>query len=268
MMDAMRSNRRYDLWVRLIWLLVVGCAAGRAPTPRRAAPPAPVREVIEVAPHKPTPRPPLRAPRGRFDIDPLGNNSAIDDIIYLEPRPTRRVEDDRMAVSDLDLLGRCAREVVQARPEPARRALVTVLVRYHTSCDANGRVVLERLLGDRDRRTRSDIGFVGTVGRDRMELALRVATCNGESASPDRIAIVTDTTRWTSPRLEFARDANNCDAAQLPFTNVLGRMLDAAIRQPEAKLAFEGTDAELVLDDAIKSELVLVLDAYASFAHP
>ena len=253
--------------MRLLWLLLVGCAAS-PPAPRIAAferPAAPRELVAEPARSPPAP---ARASREVFELD--GRGRPVEDIILLEPTRARFRGERTVSVADIDMLSRCARDVVHTVPESARRSVVTALLRYQTTCDAEGRVILERPLdSDRnDRRTRTHASFVGWLAPNRIELSLRVAFCGGDSASPDHVALVAEDLRWVSPRLEFRRDASMCDVAELPFTSALGRALETAMGSPGAKLVFEGTHGELLLDDALEAEFRLVLDAHAAFTSP
>jgi hypothetical protein len=218
----------------------------RAPAPRTSA-----EDLLEIEAHV-------------NDVEVHVNS--VGAVILLAPRRLggRRVVERLTAIADIDMLSRCAREIAQAQPEPARRALVSLLVRHQTTCAAD-RVVLGGPL-DHDGRTRTHASFVGTLTADRLELSLRIAYCGGDSASPDAISISSEDHRWTSQRLEFRRDGTACDVAELPFTRALGRVLEAAIAAPDAKLVFEGTSGELAFDDTLRNELQVVLDAHAALA--
>jgi hypothetical protein len=168
-------------------------------------------------------------------------------------------------VAESDFLSRCVRDFVYAQPDASRRALIAAFTQYQTTCDGAGRVVLERPLSfdSRERRARSDVAFTGTLSPERVDLALRVAYCGGDSASPDRITIVADDATWTSSRLEFERDTGACDVAELPYTRPLGRILFDVTDATDALIRFEGTGlaGELVASDGIKHELRVVLEA-------
>ena len=256
----------YDRYVRLLWLVLVGCAATPSP-PRVGAleQPVPRRELV-AEPTRTPPATPREPERERFEL----GRKPVEDIILLGPATARARGERTASVADIDMLSRCARDVVQTLPESARRAVIAAILQYHTTCDANGRVILERPLDpDRnDRRTRTHASFVGTLAPSRIEISLRVAFCGGDSVSPDHLAVVAEDFRWVSPRLEFRRDASMCDVAELPYTSALGHALEAAIASPGTKLVFEGTTGELPLDDALEAEFRLVLDAHAAFTLP
>ena len=188
-----------------------------------------------------------------------------DEVILLAPRG-RNVE--LPDVSEIDFLGRCARDFVQSQPEPARRVLIDALSHYVTGCD-DGKLVLERPLGfgARDRRSRTDIAFVGTLGKSGAGLVLRVTSC-GSPASFDRVSVVVDGEIWTSPRVELRRDAYNCDVGELPYTRALGNVIRAASKSAGATIQFRGTDTELVLDEAMRDELQAVLAAVDVISEP
>jgi hypothetical protein len=165
-------------------------------------------------------------------------------------------------VSESDFFSRCVREFVQAQKPVARRAFITALTQYETSCDRDGRVVVEQPLGNdsRERRGHTDVAFTGTLSAQRIDLSLRLAYC-GDAVSPDHITIVADGETWRSQRLEFARDSGGCDVAELPYTRSLGRALERVVESPEASVLFEGTTGELAITDPIRNELRVFLEA-------
>lgn len=243
----------------MVLVVVGGCWAQPAPIaaprpqPSASVTPEPIAE----------PRPPLPPSNPHKDGSSLGprrNLIAEERVgVILEGSMNRTFPD----VTERDALSSCRRDFVQKQPELARRSLTAVLDQYLTRCEAEG-IVLERPLSDgRERRARSDVSFTGTVSQ-RPELVLRVAYCGGESASPDHVTIVADGTSWTSPRLEFQRDGNTCDVAELPLTRALARILEHATESTDVTLSFEGhaISGELAIGDTIKHELRVVLDAF------
>jgi hypothetical protein len=174
-------------------------------------------------------------------------------------------------VADGDYLSPCVRDYIRTQPEAARHALTAVYARYATRCEDGG-VVLERPLGDTrgDRRARPALSLVGRLAVAHPDVALRVATCNGESAAPDHVTIVADGVTWTSSRLEFQRDGNACDVAELPLTHALARVLSDATAATDLAVRFEGhrVTRELVVGDPIKRELRIVLDAIDALSAP
>jgi hypothetical protein len=72
-----------------------------------------------------------------------------------------------------------------------------------------------------------------------------------------------DGVAWTSSRLEFQRDGNACDVAEIPVTHQLVRVLYGATQSSDAVLRFEGhgVAGELALTDSLRLELRIGLDA-------
>ncbi|MEO8706452.1 MAG: hypothetical protein ABI867_40855 [Kofleriaceae bacterium] len=248
---------------------VVAACTSQAVVPLRATSSAPEPVVAFVPEPVPVAKP--RGPQNEQRIPPLhALVERRDDIVAVEGRRIGR----GMVVLDVaesDFLSLCVREFVQAQPAAVQRTLITALSQYITTCDGEGRVVLDRPLGvdSRDRRSRSDVAFTGTLSAQRVDLTLRVAYCGGDSAAPDHIAITADDDpSWTSTRLEFQRDANNCDVAELPYTRTLGRVLLRATDASTAALRFEGTawSQNLALGDTTRHELRVVLDVIEAMA--
>jgi hypothetical protein len=272
---ALVEDRRYDRGVRWSWLApmaVVACGVQAAPT--RVQPVSGPPALAEIAPAvPPVPSPPPRSKQSeRIDlVEPRG-------IRLVDPAERGLAGEGRKGnpglgmvdVAESDFLSSCVRELVRLQPGAAQRALIAALAQYATACDGEGRVVLERPLGvdSRERRSRSDVAFTGTLSAQRFELVLRVAYCGGESAAPDHIAIVAPDATWTSSRLEFERDAAGCDVAELPYTRALGRALLRATTAESALIRFEGAGVrgELPLPDPVQHELRTVLDAVAALA--
>lgn len=251
---------------RFLFVLVVGCgAAPLAPAPVQVPRAAPATTTEIVTETRARPAPAARNPivrRGLLQLEMQGEEVVL-------PTERRHLFDRPINYAETDFLSRCVREFVQTRSESARRPLIAALAQYATSCDADGRVVLERPLGydSRDRRARSDAMFTGTLSAQRVDIVLRVAACSGgDSASPDHIAIVADDQTWTSQRLEFARDGNACDVAEMPYTRALGRALFRASESEDAVIRFEGSSVELPITDVMKHELRVVLDAVDALA--
>lgn len=239
-----------------VLLAVVGCGTGPAATSAAHSPAPPI--ISEAGGLDWAVSPPRR---DRSEHIPIEQHGGPEVVLGIDVAPRTANE-----FTQTDLLSPCVREFVLARDEAARGPLIAALTQYVTSCDGGGRVVLERPLGyeRRERRSRSDVMFVGTLSSRRLEVSLRVVSCGRASASPDHITIAVDDSTWTSPRLEFRRDADTtCDAAELPYTRSLGRALQQVIDGGDAMIRFEGAspDGDLAIGDAMKRELRVVLDA-------
>jgi len=227
----------------------------------RAVTPVPITEVpdpIEITPRPSESTHSTMIRKHGLELERL--EQGVDDVIVLDGR--RRLGRS-LDVSESDFLSACVRDFVQGQGEAARRPLIAAFTHYFTTCDGDGRIVLDRPLGfDRDRRSRSDASFTGTLSSQRVEVSLRVSYCGGESASPDQITIVADGEAWTSSRLEFQR-SNACHVAELPFTRALARVAFRVTDAAEAVIRFEGQGiaGELVVNDGMKQELRVVLDA-------
>jgi len=260
--------------VRGWWFFVIGCVAcgvtNSQPRTRFVEPIAgPVAPAV--AQTAPASQPPRRAaetrsraelPVARGPYYPGGAPLDRDPVIVMMDRRNRAI-DQAVNVAEIDFLGRCARAYVRAQPAGVRRVLVEALSRYITRCESN-RIVLDRPLGfgSHDRRSRSDIAFVGTLEPHGAGMALRVKSC-GATRSYDRVTVVGDDGEWTSPRVELVHDASGCDVAELPYTRALARAIrnaaDSATVAPVVR--FEGADLELELAESTREELRSVLDA-------
>lgn len=250
---------------------VAACAAPQARTAElpRAVPIAPPAGLAVDAPPVPAKPKPLDARRYRAHdlFEPAIHER---ETIAIEARwRSRPGEPAVVDVAEIDYLGRCARSFILQQPESARRALVSALSLYVTSCDDTGKPVLERPLGfdSRDRKTRSDAMLLGTVAPRGAGLVLRVSAC-GPMTPFDRIAIVDGDHRWTSPRLEVRRDAHGCDVAELPFTKALAVVIERALAHTDVSLEFEGAGSALLLTDQLRDELRSVLDAVDAITEP
>src|SRR5262249_9345647 len=106
-------------------------------------------------------------------------------------------------IAESDFWIPCVRAFVLAQPDVARRVLTEMFAHYTTACDADGRVVLAKPLGrdGRARPSQSDLTFAGTLAANRIDLSLRLTQCDA-SPDADRVAIIADGERWTSPRVE------------------------------------------------------------------
>jgi hypothetical protein len=215
-----------------------------------------------------------RPPSGRGPSIVRGTRF-IDSDLYDEPpadvpRGPFRRSLDPPSIAESDFWDHCVREFVALQSDPGRRALNALVARYATSCDATGRVVLERPLGadGRARQAKFDIALVGTMSVRRVELSLRLTLC--EQRDVDRASIGVrhasgaDGALWTSNRLEVERNDQGCAIAEIPLTRTLALALRSSSEAADAWVGFEcGKHVETVrISDEQKQDLALVLDAY------
>jgi hypothetical protein len=260
--------------MRAAWsiLLLAACAAPRPTSVEPGASQeraAPIPPLVEVPFHRPAPVP--AKPR---TLDRYGARDLFEPVIHghdtiaLEAGWRSSGNREVVDVAEIDFLGRCAREFVVAQPEATRRPLVTALSHYVITCDSEGKLVLDRPLGfdSRDRRTRSDAVFLGTLAPRGAGLVLRVTSCNAQG-SYERVSVVGREISWTSPRLEVRRDANHCDIAELPFTRALAKVI-ASATESESVLRFDGAGNELPITAQVRDELRSVLAAIDAITEP
>jgi hypothetical protein len=246
---------------------VAGCGASvpppvAAPVPQPQATPL----AVAIAPARAKPVEGRTRTLERYNgRDVITTHLSRDEVILLDRR-TRSIE--MPDVSEIDFLGRCARDFVEGQPDTVRKVLIDALSHYVTGCE-EGKLVLERPLGfdARDRRSHTDIAFVGTLGRNGAGLMLKATSC-GPSSAFERITVVSSGQVWTSPRVELRRDTNNCTISELPYTRVLAKVIRSAIENGETTIQFEGSTSELVLDESTRDELRAVLDAVDVISDP
>jgi hypothetical protein len=262
--------------------LALGCGSGVATAPAPAPTPAPAavavgpaRDLAVPEPYRPPPEKPpeprdprdplLRDPRWPLlgdprSLSPAGRRASREQVIF--ERKLARLDRAGADISGSELWEPCVRDFVRALPEPARRALTAALAYYETACAPGGGVALQgvRGLDGRGRRGRSDVGFTGTLSASRVDVSLRVASCDGATAA-ERIAIAADGERWSSPLLAFAEDAHGCAVAELPWTRSLAQAVWAAAGAADASIVFGGGAPDLAITDEMKQHLRAMLEA-------
>ncbi len=253
------------------WLIIAGCRGPRpastpAAAPRRdAAPSADTRARAEPAPAG------VRTPAPPVASDPLPWG---DPPYSLRRRPSPIDVDDptvsgnpALARRGLEAAGRksdywspCVRAFVQQQPAAARELLGDALSLYGTSCSAT-RVEFRVPRARRSTRAQSQLGLVGALERTSRELALR-AVYHGEPLGAERITLIADGVRWTSPHIGLDAEAGG-EVATLPFTRTLARVVRRTIEARDALLRFEGPTRyeDVALADDLKQELQVMLDA-------
>lgn len=255
--------------VPLLAACLGGAGCGSPPAPRPSARPAPVVH----APHaraepiaRPVAPPSTALPQAlpRWGI-PLRGGVIVtdrDDPTLLAGLPTHSIEASPERKSDY--WSPCVRAFVQGQPAGARELLGEALSLYGTTCGPT-RIEFRVPRAGRSAPT-AQLALVGALERTTRELALR-AVYRGEPIRAERITVIADGARWSSPRLDFERDADG-EAATLPFTRTVAREVRRAIDARDALLRFESaTDYEdVAISDELKQELRVMLDALDALA--
>jgi hypothetical protein len=217
-----------------------------------------------------------RSPR---PIPPVGRAGAVAILHGLQGRDEVLLRDRSLIplrVNELgfdkksDFWSPCVRDFVETQPEAARVALGEALSLYSTTCtkDPAPRVELQTPRVSRTAPAPSQLALHGVLGRDTCELALRVAY-HGAPVHAERITLIADGVRWTSPRLDFDGQ-DGWEVATLPFTRALARVVRRAIDARDTLLRFESaTDYEdVAITDELKQALRVMLDALGAINRP
>jgi hypothetical protein len=169
-----------------------------------------------------------------------------------------------------DLWSPCVRDFVQGEPEIARDVLGEALSLYSTACTvgASRRVEFQTPRGDRTALAQSYLGLVGALEPTSCELALRAAY-HGPAMRAERITLIADGVRWSSPRIDFDDDSG-WEIATLPLTRELARVVMRAAEARDALLRFESGAAyeDVVVTDDMKQDLRVMLDALDAIHRP
>jgi hypothetical protein len=245
-----------------------------APVTRTVADPA-VPSRPPAPPGKPPPGargrliPRLGAPAG----DPLARDwSAIDspaiDVIALD-RALRLPTLLDLSNKKSDFWSPCVREFVQLQPEAARDALGEALSLYSTSCTGGPvrRVEFQTPPASRAAPAQSYLGLVGALEPNRSELALRAAY-HGQVRA-ERITLIADGARWSSPRIDFDDD-DGWEIATLPLTRELARAVRGAADARDVLLRFESARSyeDVTVTEEMKQDLRVMLDALDAINRP
>jgi hypothetical protein len=246
------------------WLMWAGCggappsppaAASPPPVPHERAEPAPTAAPSAPAQALPPPGAPLRGPRGRGIV--TDRDDPTMPILPLRPleMPLERKSDSWSP---------CVRAFVQTQPAPARAVLGDALSLYSTSCSAT-RVEFQVPRQGRSAPA-SQLGLIGALERSTGELALRAAY-HGAPIRAERITVISDGARWSSPRIAFDRDTGD-EIAILPFTRTIAGVVRRVIDARDALLRFEGAAGyeDVAISDELKQELRTMLDALDTLA--
>jgi hypothetical protein len=258
--------------MRALVLVLSLAACSGAPAP--GAPVTPVSPAAPVRPAAAEPAPPPQPPpprRGAFGpegapLAPFGplTPRVIDPVGYALTGE-RQVYDKKS-----DYWSPCVRGFVQTQPEPTRIALGEALSTYGTGCRTQPR---RRVEFRAPRLTRASatmqLVLVGAVEPTGCELTLRVAY-RGEPARAERITLIADGERWTSPRLAFDSDSDGWEVAELPFTRELARQLRRALDARDTWLRFESAASydDSAVGEDVKQDLRAMLDALEALSRP
>jgi hypothetical protein len=166
-----------------------------------------------------------------------------------------------------DFWSPCVRDFVALQPEAARDVLGEALSLYSTACTARPSRRVE-FQTPRAVPTQSYLGLVGALERTRCELALRAAY-HGPPVRAERITLIADGVRWSSPRIDFDDDGG-WEIAMLPLSRELARVVKRAADARDALLRFEAERRyeDVVLTDDMKQDLRVMLDALDAINRP
>ena len=169
-----------------------------------------------------------------------------------------------------DFWSPCVREFVQGEPEGVRDVLGEALSLYSTACTGgpSRRVEFQTPRADRTAPAQSYLGLVGALEAASCELALRAAY-RGPAVRAERITLIADGVRWSSPRIDFDDD-DGWETATLPLTRELARVVMRTAEARDALLRFEAGAAyeDVVLTDDMKQDLRVMLDALDAIHRP
>jgi hypothetical protein len=170
-----------------------------------------------------------------------------------------------------DFWSPCVRDFVQLQPEAARDALGEALSLYGTACTGGPSrgVEFQAPRTDRTAPAQSYLGLVGVLQRTSSELALRAAY-HGRPLRAERITLIADGIRWSSPRIDFDEDDDGWEIATLPLTRELARVVKRTAEARDALLRFEaGRDYEdVVLTEDMRQDLRVMVDALDAINRP
>jgi hypothetical protein len=250
------------------WLVVVGCGGARpASTPAAPASSVPVASSgarVEPAPAARPPAPAVTSEPPPWTYPPRSLRRRLNAIDVDDPpasgNPARALRGLEAAGRKSDYWSPCVRAFVQSQPAAARELLGDALSLYSAACSTT-RVEFRVPRIRRSTRAQSHLGLVGALERTSRELSLR-AVYHGEPLGAERITLIADGVRWSSPRIDFEADAGG-EVATLPFTRTLAGVVRRAIDARDALLRFEGATRyeDIALSDDLKQELQMMLDA-------
>lgn len=216
---------------------------------------------------RPIPRP---GPAGRAIVGVPREARSRDETLILEgpgaPSPVVEAFSERKS----DFWSPCVRDFVETQPAAARETLGEALSLYSTTC-ATGPAKRLEFRTPRSGRTppaESHLGLSGALGPGTCELSLE-AVYRGEPVHAERITLIADGVRWSSPRLDFDRDDGG-ESVTLPLSRALARVVARAIDAHDTVLRFEGASGyeDVVVTDEMKQDLRVMIDALDAINRP
>jgi hypothetical protein len=242
------------------------------PASRPPRPPRPPRKAASTA----IPRPWLIPRLGGSPIGTLAREAwngidtqTLEDVGVLDRslRLARLLDSNKKS----DFWSPCVRDFVQLQPETARDALGEALSLYGTACTGgpSRRVEFQAPRTDRTAPAQSYLGLVGALERSSCELALRAAY-HGRPLRAERITLIADGIRWSSPRIDFDEDDDGWEIATLPLSRELARVVKRAAESRDALLRFEagGDYEDVVLTEDMRQDLRVMIDALDAINRP
>ncbi len=264
----------------LVLSVIVAACGGSRPAPPASAPTAAARTEPPVTPpaHVPRPVPPVppalpALPGVRVGPRELwrGVESVLgrDDTMF-ERVPAGARYGDLLYGRKSDYWSPCVRDFVQTQPDAAREVLGEALSLYSTSCTSSParRVEFQTPRTSRTAPQQSYLGLSGALQAATCELAL-TAAYHGDAVEAERITLIADGVRWSSPRIDFDRDGG-WEIATLPLTRALARVVKRALEARDTLLRFEAAQGyeDVVLTEEMKQDLRVMIDALDAINRP
>lgn len=204
-----------------------------------------------------------------MDGVPVPARSRDETLIFERPLVPFRIG-ETLYEKKSDYWSPCVRDFVQTQPEAARQALGEALSLYSTTCTTGPvkRVEFRTPATGRTAPAQSHLGLIGAIEPGTCELSLEAAY-HGEPVHAERITLIADGVRWSSPRLDFDGD-DGWEIATLPFTRALARVVARAIDARDTLLRFESAKGyeDVVVTDEMKQDLRVMLDALDAINRP
>ncbi len=217
---------------------------------------------------------PLGPAVGPFGRSPLGDipreARGRDETPVFDRPPVRARPGESFYESKRDFWSPCVRDFVETQPEAAREVLGEALSAYSTAC-TTGPVKRVEFRTPRTGRTapaESHLGLIGVLEPGTCELSLEAAY-RGEPVHAERITLIADGVRWSSPRLDFDR-YDDGETVTVPLSRALLRVVARAIDAHETIVRFEGAAGyeDVVVTGEMKQDLRVMLDALDAIQRP
>jgi len=260
-----------------VMVITTACGGSRpaplvSPSPGVARLDAPV--VPPAAPPRRTPPPgrpiPGAGPPGRVIVGVPREARSRDETLIFDGPVVRPRVGEPFYEKKSDFWSPCVRDFVETQPEAAREALGEALSLYSTTCTTGPakRIEFRTPRAGRTVPAESHLGLYGVLEPGTCELSLEAAY-RGEPVNAERVTLVADGVRWSSPRLDFARD-DGWEIATLPLSRALVRVVTRAIDAHDTVLRFEGANGyeDVVVTDEMKQDLRVMIDALDAINRP